>query len=346
MLYVTARDHRDAYTAHRALTLDRAADGGLYIPFRLPRYTPEQIAALADRPFSQNLAEILNVFFGCRLTGYDVEFAIGRAPVRFKSLSHRILVCEMWHNPDWKFDWMVRRLSALMLSSYQISHCSEWTFVAVRIAALFGVFGQLMRSGIIGAGDRVDISLVSGDFSAPMAVWYARVMGLPIGNIVCCCNENNSLWALLHQGALPTDSIAEATDVPAADIAVPASLERLVHACGGYSEAARFLQICRRGGVYAPNEVMLGRMRSGLNVSVISTGRVTDSIRSVYSSYSYLMGPCTALAYGGLLDYRSRAGESRCALVLSDDSPAVDDALIADAMGIPLLQVKELIDQM
>lgn len=346
MLYVTARDHRDAYTAHRALTLDRAPDGGLYIPFRLPRYTHQQIASLAARPFSQNIAEILNLFFGCRLTGYDVEFCIGRAPVRFKALSHRIYVCELWHDPEWNFEWIVRRLSGLILSRYQISHCGEWTYVAVRIAVLFGAFGQLMRSGVIGAGDRVDVSLVSGDFSAPMAVWYARTMGLPVGNIVCCCNENNSLWELLHQGALRTDSIAADTDIPTADIAVPASLERLVHACGGYGEAARYLEVCRRGDVYAPNEVMLGRMRSGLNVSVISTNRVTDSIRSVYSSYSYLMAPCTALAYGGLLDYRSGAGESRCALVLSDNSPAVDELRIADAMGIPLTQVKELIDQM
>lgn len=346
MLYVTARDHRDAYTAHRALTLDRAPDGGLFLPFRLPRYTPDEIACLAKLPLSQCAAEILNRFFGTRLTGYDVEFCVGKAPVHLKNLSHRIIVGELWYNPGWEFGWMVRKLSRHILSKYEITHCSEWTYVAVRIAVLFGMIGQLFRSGVIGPEDAVDISLVSGDFSAPMAAWYARAMGLPIGNIVCCCNENNGLWELLHQGSLRTNTVAVSTDVPEADVVVPASLERLVHACGGYSETARYLDICRRGGVYAPNEVMLNRMRTDMNVSVVSGKRMLGAIKSVYSTYSYLMGPYTALAYTGLLDYRSRTGESRYALVLSDKSPAVTDTLVADAMGIPLEQVKAIIDQM
>lgn len=346
MLYVTARDHRDAYTAHRALTLDRGPDGGLFVPFHLPCYSPEEISALASKPFSQVVAEKLNLFFGKRISAYDVEFCVGRAPVRIKTLSHRIMIGELWHNPGWKFDWMVRKLSALMLSGYQASHCSEWTYVAVRIAVLFGMIAQLLRVGVISGSDTVDVSLVSGDLSAPMAVWYARIMGLPIGNIVCCCNENNSLWELLHQGSLRTDRVAVETQVPEADVAVPPSLERLVHGCGGYGEASRYLQVCRRGGVYAPNEVFLNRMRTGMNVSVVSGKRMMTAVKSVYCTYSYLMGPYTALAYTGLLDYRSRAGESRYSLVLADKNPSVNDILVADAMGIPLSEVKNLIDRM
>ena len=346
MLYVTARDHRDAYTAHRALTLDRAPDGGLFIPFRLPRFSQADIALLSGRAFSQNVAHILNLFFNTRLTVYDVEFCVGRYPVRMHSLSHRIVISELWHNPGWEFDWMVHKLSHHILAKYSVEYCSEWTYVAVRIAVLFGIYGQLMRSGTVSCGDCVDVSLLSGDFSAPMAVWYARAMGLPIGNIVCCCNENNSLWELMHQGSLNTNSITLPTDIPEADVAVPASLERLVHACGGYSETFRYLEICRRGGIYAPNDVMLNRFRTGLHVSVVSQRRSLDAVRSVFSSYGYLMSPCSALAYAGLLDYRSRAGESRCAIVLADERPKAEDRLLADAMGVPQLKIKELIDHM
>ena len=41
MLYVTTRNNRDAYTARRALTENRGPDGGFFVPFREPVFTPE-----------------------------------------------------------------------------------------------------------------------------------------------------------------------------------------------------------------------------------------------------------------------------------------------------------------
>ena len=46
VLYVTTRSKHDAYTAARTMNLDRGPDGGLFIPFRLPQFSLEQIAEL------------------------------------------------------------------------------------------------------------------------------------------------------------------------------------------------------------------------------------------------------------------------------------------------------------
>ena len=45
MLYVTTRDKRDAFTAHRAIFEEYGPDGGRYIPFSLPEFSGEEIAA-------------------------------------------------------------------------------------------------------------------------------------------------------------------------------------------------------------------------------------------------------------------------------------------------------------
>ena len=63
MLYVTTRVSQDAYTANRALSEDRCPEGGFFVPVRLPVLNAEQITALTGRSFSQNFAEILNLFF-------------------------------------------------------------------------------------------------------------------------------------------------------------------------------------------------------------------------------------------------------------------------------------------
>ena len=46
MLYVTTRNNRDAYTAQRVLRENRGPDGGLYVPFREPVFSREEIDEL------------------------------------------------------------------------------------------------------------------------------------------------------------------------------------------------------------------------------------------------------------------------------------------------------------
>ena len=71
MLYATTRNNCDAYTAQRVLTMKRGSDGGLIVPYRIPRFSEEEILALGTKSFNRNLADTLNLLFNTRLTGYD-----------------------------------------------------------------------------------------------------------------------------------------------------------------------------------------------------------------------------------------------------------------------------------
>ena len=104
MLYVTTRNNRDAYTAQRVLRKNRGPDGGLYVPFREPVFSREEIDALKEKSFHQCVAEVLNRLFNTKLTRWDVEFCVGRYPVRLVNLPQRIIAGECWHNPEWTFD--------------------------------------------------------------------------------------------------------------------------------------------------------------------------------------------------------------------------------------------------
>ena len=340
MLYVTTRNNRDAFTAQRALRENRGPDGGLYVPFRAPLLSPGESNALAEKPFNQCIAEVLNLLFNTRLTSWDVDFCVGRYPVRLETLRHRIIMAESWHNPDWNYARMVRSLVNHVRGDNEIAVPGDWAEIGVRIAVLFGIFGELMREGVASAEKKVDISVVSGNFSAPMSAWYARQWGLPIGNIVGCCNENNNLWDLICHGQLRTDSLSIPTSTPEADVTLPTDLERLIYACGGISEVESYLDCCRRGGMYCPNDTVLAKLRGGLFVSVVSSQRMETTIPSVYRTHNYLLSPYSALAYAGLLDYRAKAGESRHAIVLSEKSPICDAETVAGSLGITVYELK------
>lgn len=322
MLYVTTRNKFDTYTVYRANQSDRGPDGGLYLPFRIPKLSKEERQSLTDQSFCQRLANILNLFCGAQLTAWDVELCGGKNPVTLVPMSHRILVAEMWHNHDLDYARLEGRLAARICGCEDAGKKpASWVGIAIRIAMLFGVFAEL-PDGI------VDIAVATEDFAAPMAAWYAREMGLPVGNIICG-HDDASVWNLLHQGEVRTDS------------GMPENLERLISATLGVEENLRYCEACDNKRLYATLPGTLETLRKGMYATVISKDRLVGLIPSTYRMAGYIMGPQTAMAYGGLQDYRAQTGENRLALLVSDRSPACDSKMVAACMEMTEQQLRE-----
>lgn len=331
MLYVTTRNEYDAFTAFRTLGQGRGPDRGLFVPFQMPHFSQEEIAALKDKSFGQCVADILNLFFNARLDAWDVDFCIGRYPVRSVALTHKVILCEGWHNPDFDFSRVVRNLSSRIRGIEDTNgFCTNWAWITVRIAAIFGFFGELYRQNSVG-DQPVDIAMPSGDFAGPIAAWYAREMGLPIGNIICCCDENDATWELLKNGAI----------YPNPGMNIPSDLERLIFAVCGSKEAQRYAYCMENAQSYIAAPEYLDRLRNGLDCAVISWERRSSIISSVYTTNAYIMDPGSAMAYGGLQDHRSGSGFGRCTLILSEKSPICSSDTVSQALGISAQELKE-----
>ena len=346
MLYVTTRTKDDVFTSNRALSESRGPDGGFFVPMRLQAMDANTLEELSKKTFSSNVAEIVNYLFNTKLDGWGIEFAIGRYPVKIVRVGSRTLVAETWHNPMWKFERLARGVEKAIRQSDQISRIpTDWLMIGARIAVLFGVFGDLLRDGCPEKDGVVDIAVPCGNFSAPMAAWYARKMGLPIGNIIVCCNENSGAWNLLHKGEIRTDAAEAATETPLCDYAVPPDLERLISASLGSEAALRFSQICRKGGSFylEPEEQEL--LRRGIYASVVSQKRMENTLCNRFSTHGYICDPYTALCFSGVSDYRAATGEGRQVLILSEYAPVHFLEQIARYMGISEKELKEKLDQ-
>ena len=344
MLYATTRNKSNVETAYKTIHTDCAPDGGLFTPFRMSGFTVGQIIEMKEHSFSHNVASILNHFFSCGLTEWDIEFILGKTPVKMNTITHRIHIAELWHNNQWKFDHAVQLLSDRLRGEGQGEIPTNWVCIAVRVAALFASYAQLLAAEQVDVHSVVDVAVTTGDFASPMAAWYARKMGLPIGNIVCGCNANGGVWDLLHHGEMATGGICTKTITPEADVVVPRNLERLVYETLGMEETLRYLDCCRTGSVYAPAEEVFEDLRAGLFAAVISDSRVNTIIHSVYRTSNYVFSPYGALAYGSLLDYRAKTGESRPALLLSERSPICDSEQIAQAMQVNVAELLKRIN--
>ncbi len=322
MLYVTTRDKFDTYTEHFASQSDRGPDGGLYLPFHFLKFDRDALLELKEQTFGQRIAAIMNGFFSCRITGWDVELCVGKNPAKLVPMRNRVMLVEGWHNHERNFDYLVNTLNARLFGDTGDRAPTSWMRIAVRIAVLFATYGELLAAEAVTAGGLIDVSFDAGDFTAPMAAWYAREMGLPIGNIVCS-HENSSVWDLIHHGELRTDGV------------LPENLERLVSATLGVEENLRFCEICAQGRLYVTRPDDLEILRRGMYASVVSAERMSALILSIYRTTGCILDAQTAAAYGGLQDYRAKTGEARVALLLSERSPVHSSAVIAEAMQIP-----------
>ena len=185
MLYVTTRTNHDAFTVRHALEKSRGSDGGFYLPFRMPHYDAQQLDIFAEKTIGEGIAEILNCFFPAGLSAWDVDFAIGRNPIKLVTMSHKIMVAECWHNTDSDISRLIANLSDRVAdSACGISGASSWTKIAIRIAVLFAVYGEILRQKLITRGQLFDIAVSADDFSILMSAYYARSMGLPVGAVL------------------------------------------------------------------------------------------------------------------------------------------------------------------
>lgn len=345
MLYQTTRTKNDTYTAARALSEDRSPDGGFFVPLKFPQFDKQQIRKLGEKSFSQNVADVVNLFFSTQLDGWAVEFAIGRYPVKLHSIGSREMVAETWHNPVWKFDRLARGIEKAIRQSDEVCTVpADWLMIASRIAVLFGMFGEMIRDGKLNVNDPIDVAVPSGNFSAPMAVWYAKHMGLPISTVLCCCNDNNGTWKLLHKGEIRTDAPPVTTATPLCDQMAPAGLERLVFANLGVRMASEFADVCKNGGTFYLEPEQQKKLRDCMYVPVTGQRRLESAVKSLYNSCGYAADAYTALCYSGMLDYRSVTGEGRPVLILSEESPTYTLPYLSQCMGISPQELKKRIN--
>lgn len=330
MLFATTRSKTETYTAHRVLHTDTATDGGLYLPYRMPVLEKSQILRMREQSFSQSVAQILNLFYGTGYSAWDIDCCIGKNAADMVTGNQKVFLLKLWDNPNGNISYITDRLYEKLCDGKPEKTLTNWARISIQIAVLFGGYSLLSRQEI----SSFDVAVNSGDFSLPMAAWYARYMGLPVGNIICACNENSAPWDFLHRGEMNTGLGVVSTDTPEMDIATPSGLERLVLATLGFDEAQRYVGVMAKRDTFRVLPDLLPTLNKGMFVSVAGKGRAESVITSVYKSTGIILDPYTAVSFGGVQDYRAKLGEINPTLLLWEKSPAKFMPAVQRATGL------------
>ena len=115
-------------------------------------------------------------------------------------------------------------------------------------------YAKLVKAGEINAGEKINITVPTGNFGNILAAYYAKQMGLPIHKLICASNENKVLYDFFRTGTYDRKREFILTASPSMDILISSNLERLIYrltgedsqACAEISERRRRIYDHRR----------------------------------------------------------------------------------------------------
>ncbi|MBP3652630.1 MAG: threonine synthase [Clostridia bacterium] len=211
-----------------------------------------------------------------------------------------------------------------------------------QIVYYFSAYVDLVKSGKIKIGEKVNFSVPTGNFGDILAGYFAKLAGLPVGKLICASNANNVLTDFFAHGVYDKNRSFLTTISPSMDILVSSNLERLLYLAldGDAAEVRERMQALKDKGLYSMPEEAMDKIAESFAGGCASDAQAMAAIKALFDETGYLMDPHTAVAWKVAEDYRAATGDETPCVVLSTASPykfpysvleALDEAVPADA---------------
>ena len=175
-----------------------------------------------------------------------------------------------------------------------------------QVAYYFYAYAQMAKSHEIKFGDEIDISVPTGNFGNILAAYFAKIMGLPVGKLICASNINNVLTDFFNTGIYDINRQFFTTMSPSMDILISSNLERLLYFLGGAAENLKYMCDLRSAGRFTVSDYLKSKLNesfAGMFCDEKSTG---DTIKKVFEEHKYLIDTHTAVGFECAQRYKSK----------------------------------------
>eukprot|EP01041_Mallomonas_annulata_P006823 gene6823-13822_t len=145
--------------------------------------------------------------------------------------------------------------------------------------------------------ERINFAVPTGNFGDILAGYYAKLMGLPVGRLVICANENDVLHRFLQEGTY-SKKTSRLTIAPSMDISVSSNFERYLYYLSdrNTSKLASWMSTFESTGLLTLPDDLIKTARSEFASYSSSETDIVTAMTSLYKSEKYLVCPHTATA--------------------------------------------------
>ena len=210
----------------------------------------------------------------------------------------------------------------------------NWGRVLPQVVYYVSAYCDLINTGAVEPGDRVNYCVPTGNFGNILACYYAKKMGIPVGKLICASNRNDVLTDFIRTGVYDRNRAFHTTMSPSMDILISSNLERLLFdLSGGNDELVReYMGRLAETGRYEITPGMKKRLQEVFYGGFCGEEETKSTIEMLYQ-YGYLIDTHTAVAAKVLTDYRHETGDKTPAVFVSTASPYKFGDSVLGAIG-------------
>ncbi len=166
---------------------------------------------------------------------------------------------------------------------------------------------ELLRRGEIKMGEKIYLTIPSGNFGNALGAYYAKKMGLPVEKILIASNANNILTELITTGRYDLrDKKLLQTTSPAMDILKSSNVERVLFDKFGARRTKEMMEDLNDKGVYTLTEEELAALREDFD-AIFSDDAYAKAQIKKFAQEGYVMDPHTATCIKAYENLKKRA---------------------------------------
>ena len=192
----------------------------------------------------------------------------------------------------------------------------NWGRLAPQIVYYVSAYCDLLNEGHINMSDHINVCVPTGNFGNIFAAYLAKLMGLPIGKLICASNKNNILTDFLQTGTYDRNRQFHLTMSPSMDILISSNLERLLYFIEGPEQTKYYMESLAQNGAYTVSNAAKDRIDADFCGYYANETQTAQTIHKYHAS-GYLMDTHTAVGVFCAEQYRMDTRDTSTPMIVA-----------------------------
>lgn len=195
-------------------------------------------------------------------------------------------------------------------------------------------YTKLLGEGKLSEGEKINVTVPTGNFGNILAAYLAKNMGVPIDKLICASNENKVLYDFFNTGVYDRNREFKLTNSPSMDILISSNLERLIYFIADEDDSVNrsMMESLNKEGRYELTPAMKDKLKDFFGGFATQEDTLSQ-IRKVFTDTGYVIDTHTAVASYVCDGYRKASGDDKKTVIASTASPFKFTPNVLSAIG-------------
>ena len=218
----------------------------------------------------------------------------------------------------------------------------NWGRLVPQIVYYFSAYADLIDNEEINVGDKVNITVPTGNFGNILAAYYAKRMGLPVDRLICASNINNILTDFFNTGIYDRNRSFFKTITPSMDILISSNLERLLyHETNDPDYIKSLMDKLNKTGKYEIGTDLKKKLAETFYADYAGESETKETISHMLKDMNYLIDTHTAVAMSVANKYIQNTKDTKPMIIASTASAYKFAPAVLSAIGEDISKLDE-----